>query len=342
MTLRINGEGDVNVGDVPLSVLEFATIGEGSSPTEGLVDTTELIKLAEYLGYKRAWVAEHHGFPSVASSAPAVLIAHLAASTKTIRVGSGGVLLPNHSPLVIAEQFGTLEALHPGRIDLGIGRAPGTDEATAKALRRNVDTTGEQFPRDVEEVVGYLTDKSDHPRSVPGGGYLSEIWILGSTQYGAEVAAIMGLPFSFAHPLNPLFTETALDIYRSLFRPSVHLQSPKVMVAVSVICAPTDEEARWLAGSIGLLSLQLRKGLLEPLPSAETAASARLTDSDRLYVESVLATHVIGNPTAAHKGLKDLVKKSGADELIISTRLHSQSDRMRSLELVAGAWNREM
>ena len=320
-----------------LSVLDLATVGSGSTAAQALADTTRLAADAERLGYRRFWVAEHHGMPAVASSAPAVLIAHLAAATSTIRVGSGGVMLPNHSPLVIAEQFGTLEALHPGRIDLGLGRAPGTDQATARALRRTAGLGPDTFPDDVVELVRYLADSDDapdHPTANPGRGYLPEVWLLGSSLYSAQLAGLLGLPFAFAYHFSPGPLDAALETYRSSFRPGLY-GAPHTMVAVSVLCAPTEEEAHWLAGPSRLSVLQLRTGRLGPLPSPEEAAAYRYSDVERALVDQVTSTHVVGDPTSVRSGLEALTRRTDADELILSIRAHSYETRLQALELIA-------
>lgn len=320
-----------------LSVLDLATVGTGSNPAEALADTTRLAVEAERLGYRRFWVAEHHAMPAVASSAPPVLIAHLAASTSSIRVGSGGVMLPNHSPLVVAEQFATLEALHPGRIDLGLGRAPGTDPATTRALRRTAALGPDTFPDDVIELIRYLADTDDapaHPVANPGRGYLPQVWLLGSSLYSAQLAGLLGLPFAFAYHFSPGPLDAALETYRANFRTGL-LAAPHTMVAVSTLCAPTSEEARWLAGPSALGILQLRTGRLGPLPTPEEAAAYRYTDAERALVEQVTSTHVIGDPETVREGLGDLARRTGADELILSTRAHSYETRLRSLELIA-------
>lgn len=322
-------------------MLDLATVAEGSTPARALAETTELARAAERLGYRRFWVAEHHGMPAVASSAPAVVVAHLAAATATIRVGAGGVMLPNHSPLVVAEQFATLEALHPARIDLGLGRAPGTDRLTARALRRSADLGADRFPDDVVEVIGYLDGTASHPRAVPGAGYRPEIWLLGSSLFSAGLAGLLGLPFSFAHHFSPVHTEPALTRYREVFRPSAVLAEPRAMVAVAVVCAASDDEARWLAGPAALSALQLRTSRLGPLPSPETAAAYRYTDAERDLVESVTATHVVGDPSTVRRGLEELVARTGADELMVTTRVHGPADRVRSFELLARAWSDE-
>jgi len=326
---------------IPLSVLDLATVASGSDPAQALAETTRLSVVVEQLGYNRLWVAEHHGMPAVASSAPAVLIAHLANATTTLRIGSGGVMLPNHSPLVIAEQFGTLEALHPGRIDLGLGRAPGTDHATARALRRTRDLSVDTFPDDVVELIQYLLPNEGapvHPSANPGSGYLPEVWLLGSSVFSAQLAGLLGLPFSFAYHFAPKLVDAALDTYRSTFRPSILHRGPKAMVAVSVLCAPTEAEARWLSRSSALSILQLRSGRLGPLPSPEEAAEYPFTAAETSIVDEAMSTHLIGDPETVHEGLTQLLRRTGSDEIMLSTRAHSYETRVRSLTLVASSW----
>jgi luciferase family oxidoreductase group 1 len=326
---------------VPLSVLELATVADGSAPAQALAEVTDLARRVEALGYHRLWVAEHHGMPAVASSAPAVLIAHLAAATGTIRVGSGGVMLPNHAPLVIAEQFATLEALHPGRIDLGLGRAPGTDPRTAQALRRTADLDADRFPDDLVELIGYFAGTIAHPRPVPGAGYRPEIWLLGSSLFSAELAGRLGLPFSFAHHFMPQNTEPALARYRAAFRPSAVLDRPHAMVGVAVVCAPTDDEARYLAGPAALSMVQLRTGRFGPLPTPETAAAYRYSLAEQQLVDSTTASWIVGDPDAVRAGLDDLVARTDADELIVTSRVHGYDARTRSFELLAASWGVE-
>jgi luciferase family oxidoreductase group 1 len=322
--------------------LDLATVASGSTPAAALAETTALAVAAEGLGYRRLWVAEHHGMPAVASSAPAVLIAHLASATRTLRIGAGGVMLTNHPPLVVAEQFGTLEALHQGRIDLGLGRAPGTDPQTARALRHGRDLDVEEFGQDVVELIRYLLPGEgppSHPMSVPGRGYLPEVWLLGSSLYSAQLAGMLGLPFSFAYHFAPHLLDHALEAYRSRFRPSVLHNVPRVMVAASVVCAPNVDEARWLSGSGALGILQLRSGRLGPLPSPEEAAAYPFSTAERALVEQTQATHLIGDPSAVAQGLDELQRRTGADELMLSTRIHAYAARLRSLTLVAEAWD---
>jgi luciferase family oxidoreductase group 1 len=329
---------------VTLSVLDLATVATGSTPAQALAETTRLAAVVEELGYHRMWVAEHHGMPAVASSAPAVVIAHLANATSTLRVGSGGVMLPNHSPLVVAEQFGTLEALHPGRIDLGLGRAPGTDQVTARALRRGQSLGADGFPDDVVELVSYLATGDGpptHPSPTPGRGYLPEVWLLGSSLFSAQLAGQLGLPYSFAYHFAPGLIDQALETYRSSFRPSFLLGQPRAMVAVSVICASTDAEAAWLSGSSALSILQLRSGRLGLLPSPEEAGAYEFSPAELAIVEEVMSTHVIGSPETVHDGLSRLLLRTDADEIMLSTRVHSYEARVQSLSLVAGTWGLE-
>ena len=328
--------------DLKLSVLDLAPVVEGSDPAAALANSTELVQVAERLGYHRHWVAEHHNMTWIASSAPAVIIAHLAANSETIRVGSGGVMLPNHQPLVVAEQFGTLESLNPGRIDLGIGRAPGTDQITAAALRRGVDPlSDEDLPRQLGELLGFFTGewRSGHPyqaiTAVPGEGAMPEIWLLGSSGYTAQVAGLLGMPYSFAHHFSAGNTEAAVQLYRSRFEPSDFLEEPKVMIGVGVICAETDEEARWLAGPSRLAFARLRSGRPGRLPTPEEAEAHDFTPDEEAVVSSVARGHIFGSPETVRTGLVDLIERTGADELILSTMVYEQKDRLRSYELVA-------
>ena len=324
--------------DVPLSVLDLAPVAAGRTAGEALHQTTELARRTEDLGYRRFWVAEHHNMPSIASSAPAVLIAHLAAATSRIRVGSGGVMLPNHPPLVVAEQFGTLEALHPGRIDLGIGRAPGTDQLTALALRRTMEgLSAERFPEELADLIGLFT--GDDPRApitaTPGSGDMPAIWLLGSSGYSAQLAGLLGLPFSFAHHFSAASTVPALALYRRYFRPSRWLERPHVMVAVSAICADTDERARWLSGPAALSFLRLRAGMPQPLATPEEAAAYPYSDSEREFAAGRFAAQAVGSPETVRRRLAGLIERTGADELMLTTMVYDIGDRVRSFELIA-------
>jgi luciferase family oxidoreductase group 1 len=323
---------------VPVSVLDLAPVPTGSSPGEALRATIDLARHAERLGFTRFWVAEHHNMPGVASSAPPVLVGQIAAATSSIRVGSGGVMLPNHASLVVAEQFGMLEALHPGRIDLGIGRAPGTDQATAAALRHRGP---DEFPEALTDLIGFFTGEwpAGHPfatvRAVPGQGSAPTMWLLGSSGYSAQVAGLLGLPFAFAHHFMPANTLPALALYRETFRPSAMLDRPYAMVAAGVVCAETDERARWLAGPSALSFLRLRSGRPGTLPSPEEAAAYPYTDLERAMVADRQSSQLIGSPSTVRDGLADLLAATSADELMITTMVFDPADRLRSLELVA-------
>jgi luciferase family oxidoreductase group 1 len=324
--------------EVPLSVLDLAPVAAGSTSGDALRNTTELAKRTEELGYRRFWVAEHHNMPSIASSAPAVLIAHLAAATSTIRVGSGGVMLPNHAPLVVAEQFGTLEALHPGRIDLGIGRAPGTDQVTALALRRTMEgLNAEQFPQELMGLIELFTGGDGPARitATPGRGDMPAVWLLGSSGYSAQLAGLLGLPFSFAHHFSSANTVPALALYRENFRPSRWLERPQAMVAVNTICADTDERARWLAGPAALSFLRLRTGKPQPLATPEEAAAYPYTPGEREIAWGRFESQAIGSPDTVRSQLAGLLERTGADELMLTTMVYDINDRIRSFELVA-------
>jgi luciferase family oxidoreductase group 1 len=323
------------VSDVALSVLDLAPLAEGATATEALRNTTELARRVESLGYRRFWVAEHHNMPSIASSSPAVLIAHLAAATSTIRVGSGGVMLPNHAPLVVAEQFGTLEALHPGRIDLGIGRAPGTDQRTALALRRTMaGLSAEAFPQELADLIAYFEGDAGAITAVPGSGNEPAIWLLGSSGFSAQLAGLLGLPFSFAHHFSSANTVPALELYRSSFRPSRWLSAPYAKVAVNVVCADTDDRARWLAGPAALAFLKLRSGTPEALATPEEAAAHPYTDRDRAFIQDRWTGQAIGSPDTVRRQLTDLLARTQADELMLTTMVYDLDDRTRSFELV--------
>jgi luciferase family oxidoreductase group 1 len=327
---------------IPLSVLDLASVSSGSTPTRALRNTVDLARRTERLGFTRFWLAEHHGMPGIASSAPAVLIAHVADATSTLRVGSGGVMLPNHPPLIVAEQFGMLEAMHPGRIDLGIGRAPGTDQATARALRRTAGPlSADDFPEQLGELVAFFTGgfPPGHPYAdilaVPARGNMPPVWLLGSSGYSAQVAGILGLPFAFAHHFSSENTLPALELYRSSFRPSAGRDRPYAMVAAAVICAETDQRARELAAPSGLAMLRLRQGRPGVWPSPEEAAAYPYTALDRQIISSATGSHIVGGPETVRKGLDELLAATAADELMIITNVHGHDDRIRSYELIA-------
>jgi luciferase family oxidoreductase group 1 len=301
----------------------------------------DLARRADELGFTRYWLAEHHNMPGIASSAPAVMIGAVAAATKDIRVGSGGVMLPNHPPLVVAEQFGTLAALHPGRIDLGLGRAPGTDQFTAAARRRAANPAADDFPDQLGELGAFLAGEwpEGHPyariSAVPHAVHPPVIWLLGSSLYSAELAGLLGMPFAFAHHFSAVNTMPALARYRESFRPG-QLSEPYAMLTVSVICAPTDDEADRIALPAALSFLRLRQGRPGPLPSPETAAAHPWTLQERAFVEERRAGQAIGSPETVEKELTGLLEATRADELMITTHVHAREDRIRSTELVRG------
>jgi luciferase family oxidoreductase group 1 len=322
---------------VPLSVLDLAPIGAGQRAADALAGTTLLARRADELGFRRFWVAEHHNIPSVASTAPEVLVAHVAASTDRIRVGSGGVMLPNHAPLAVAERFGMLEALHPGRIDLGLGRAPGTDMHTAMALR---STSPELFEEQFAQLRGHLGSGYAGMRGVAGEHTQPELWMLGSTDGGARIAAALGLPFVFAHHFHPHFTEPALELYRSLFRPSELLDAPRTIVAAGIVVGGDDEDAARRALPAGVAMLRLRQGRPAPIPTVEDAEALwpRLSPAERAAVDEVLERAIVGGPQTVHAGLLDLVERTGTDELMLISQVPDARQRARGLERVAQAF----
>ncbi|MFD9901349.1 LLM class flavin-dependent oxidoreductase [Mesorhizobium sp. UC22_110] len=320
-----------------LSVLDLSPVGEGSTPGQSLANTLDLARHAERLGYKRYWLAEHHNMPGIASAATAVVIAHVAAGTRTIRVGAGGIMLPNHAPLVIAEQFGTLAALHPGRIDLGLGRAPGTDMMTARALRRNLDAGVDNFPRDVVELMAYFEPAEDGQRirAVPGEGEAVPVWILGSSLYGAQLAAMLGLPYAFASHFAPAELDHALEVYRTRFEPSQHLDKPRVMLGINVIAAPTDAEARLLFTSLQQAFVNLRSGRPGRLPPPVENFDRDLDPVARTMLNQALSCAVVGSPETVKQGVEAFIARTGADELMVTAQVFDHAARVRSFEMLA-------
>ena len=319
------------------SVLDLAPIVEGSNATTALANTIPLASAAEGLGYTRYWVAEHHNMQGIASSATAVVIAHVAAATQHIRVGSGGIMLPNHAPLVIAEQFGTLASLYPGRIDLGLGRAPGTDQQTTYALRRTLNSALDSFPQDVRELQYYFGPPQENQRvyAIPGSNTQVPIWILGSSLYGAQVAAMYGLPFGFASHFAPAMMHEAIAIYREKFRPSLQLENPYVMVGYNVCAAETMEEAQYLRSS-GLQSfLRMRSGKPSRLPPPVKDFEATLDPTSRNMLKTARAASVVGDPDTVFQGMQQFVDATQADELIIVCQIYEFEKRLRSYEIVA-------
>jgi luciferase family oxidoreductase group 1 len=334
--------GEVDRLALPMSVLDLAPVADNSSVRAALRNTIDLAQRVERLGFGRFWVAEHHNMPGIASSAPAVLLGHIAAATSTIRVGSGGVMLPNHAPLVVAEQFGMLEALHPGRVDLGLGRAPGTDRVTAYALRRSVEAlSADEFPTALGELFGFFSGAfpDGHPfqrvTAVPGAGHEPAIWLLGSSGYSAQVAGALGLPFAFAHHFSGENTVAALQRYRESFTPGRGLAEPYAMISVNTLAAETDERARYLSGAQLLAFLWLRQGRPSRLPSPAEAAAYAYSQPEREFADERLASQAIGSPATVRRRLGELVDATGADELMLVCTTYDHADRIRSFELVA-------
>jgi luciferase family oxidoreductase group 1 len=320
----------------PLSILDLSPIAEGSDAAQSFRNTLDLARHGERWGYRRIWLAEHHGMPGIASAATAVLIGHVAGGTTSIRVGAGGIMLPNHAPLVIAEQFGTLEALFPGRIDLGLGRAPGSDQATARALRRNLASDSDEFPQDVLELMDYFSaEPKQRVRAVPGTGLKVPLWILGSSLFGAHLAGTLGLPFAFASHFAPTLLMQAIDQYRTAFRPSAQLERPYLMLGFNVFAADTDAEARFLATSMQQSFVNLRSGRPSPLPPPREGYLEGLGAQERGLLEQILACSAIGAPATVAKGLQAFLERTGADELMISSHIFEHRARLRSYELTA-------
>jgi luciferase family oxidoreductase group 1 len=327
-----------SANQIPFSVLDLAPVKEGSTIRESFSVTLSLARHAEALGYRRFWLAEHHNIAGIASAATAVLISFVAGGTKKIRVGAGGVMLPNHAPLVIAEQFGTLETLYPGRIDLGIGRAPGTDQLTMRALRRTLSNVDEDFPRDVAELLSYFLPARDGRavRAVPGEGLMVPVWLLGSSLYSAQLAALMGLPFAFASHSAPDYLLQALKIYRSEFRPSESLSAPYAMACLNVFAADTDEEARRLFTSVQQAFIKLRRnnpGLLQP--PVETMEGLWMA-FEKAGLEHALRYSVVGASETVRRGLVSFIELTKADEIMVTSQIFDPIARLRSFEILAG------
>jgi luciferase family oxidoreductase group 1 len=344
---------------VPLSVLDLCPVPAGETAAEALHRSLDLARHAERWGYIRYWVAEHHNMPGIASSAPAVLVGQIAAATSAIRVGSGGVMLPNHAPLTVAEQFGTLEALHPGRIDLGIGRAPGTDRATARALRRSAEAVpAAGFARQLAELRSYFdSPHADRPpadrppdelpaaessaaggriRAIPAEGNEPAVWLLGSTGFSAELAGQLGLPFAFAYHFSAANARPALALYRRTFTPSARLAQPYCLISVSVLCAADAAHAHWLHGSTRLSMLRLRTGRPARLPSPEEAARRSYSSDERAVIGEATGSHLVGDLATVTRRLQQLVDSTGADEVMLTTSTFAHADRLASYELLAG------
>ncbi|MCW4115435.1 LLM class flavin-dependent oxidoreductase [Aurantimonas sp. MSK8Z-1] len=324
---------------LPFSVLDLSPVPEGGTPATALANTLELAQQAEALGFNRYWLAEHHNMTGIASAATAIVIGHVAAGTRTIRVGSGGIMLPNHAPLVIAEQFGTLATLFPGRIDLGLGRAPGTDMITARALRRSLENS-DNFPQDVMELLVYLGDPEPNQtiRAVPGAGTNVPVWILGSSLYGAQLAAHFGLPYAFASHFAPAALEEAIEVYRQTFRPSDHLAQPYFMLAMNVFAADTDAEALRLRTSMQQAFANLRRGRPGPLPRPVEDIETVLSPAELAQVGQVLAVSATGSPSTVRAEIRRLVDRYRPDEVIVTGQIHDHAARMRSFAIAADAF----
>lgn len=322
---------------IPISVLDLSPVPEGSDAGQALRNSLDLARHAEAFGYRRFWMAEHHNMPGIASAATAVALAHVAAGTQRIRIGAGGIMLPNHAPLVVAEQFGTLAALHPGRVDLGLGRAPGTDQVAARALRRNLAGDGDEFPRDVVELLAYFrpAEAGQLLQAVPGAGEEVEVWILGSSTFGAQLAAYLGLPYAFASHFAPAQMMDAIATYRERFRPSERLAAPRVMLGVNVFAADTDAEARRLFSSLQQAFLNLRRGRPGKLPAPVDGLEEHLDPHGRAMLDQALACSVVGGPETVRHGIAEFVARTGADELMVTAQIHDHAARVRSFEILA-------
>ncbi len=318
------------------SLLDLSPIPEGKSAADALAATVDLARAAERFGYHRYWLAEHHNMPGIASAATAVVIGHVASATSTMRIGAGGIMLPNHAPLVIAEQFGTLATLYPGRIDLGLGRAPGTDMATARALRRHM-APEDSFPQDVQELISYFGDSSDATpvRAIPGAGTHVPVWILGSSLYGAQLAAWLGLPYAFASHFAPDMLEQALAIYRSTFQPSDQLEKPHVMMAAGVCAAATDAEAAFLRSSQFLAFARLRTGRPGKLPHPTHDLDREIPAPVMAQVEQALSCSATGSASTIRQKLRNIIDTYQPDELMVTGMIHDHAARVRSFEIAA-------
>ena len=331
-----------DLNSIPFSVLDLAPVPEGATVADSLRNTLDLARRAEALGYRRFWLAEHHNMVGIASAATAVLVGYVAGGTSSIRVGSGGVMLPNHSPLVVAEQFGTLEALYPGRIDLGLGRAPGTDQLTMRALRRHLAAAAEDFPRDVAELRSYFAAARPGQlvRAVPGAGLDVPLWLLGSSLYSARLAAELGLPFAFASHFAPDYLTHALEVYREGFRPSGALKEPYAMACLNVFAAETDAEARRLFTSLQQAFVNLRRGRPGHLPPPAETLGGLATELELAGAGHALRYSVVGSPETVRAGLAAFADLTRADELMVTSQIHDHAARLRSFELVAAARGR--
>ena len=324
---------------VPLSILDLSPILEGGDAAQSFGNSLDLARDAERLGYRRYWLAEHHNMPGIASAATAVVIAHVAAGTSSIRVGAGGIMLPNHAPIMVAEAFGTLASLHPGRIDLGLGRAPGTDQLTAQALRRNLNQNVDTFPEDVIELRGYFQANAAEQRvkAVPGAGLDVPIWILGSSFYGAQLAAALGMPYAFASHFAPAEMDQAIAVYRSRFQPSEQLSKPHAMLGLNIFAADTEEEARLIFTSHQQAFVNLRSGKPGRLPPPVANFAENLDPRWRAMLDQMLSCRIVGSPEMVEEGLRDFVKHTEIDEIMVTGQIYDHAARKRSFEIAAQA-----
>ena len=326
---------------IPFSVLDLSPITQGSHPATSFKNTLALAQLTDTLGFHRYWMAEHHGMEGIASAATALLISHVAAHTNHLRVGAGGIMLPNHAPLVIAEQFGTLEALYPDRIDLGLGRAPGSDQTTARALRRNLSSSPDDFPRDVLELIDYLSDEPDQPvHAIPGRGANVPIWILGSSLFGAQLAAALGLPYAFASHFAPRHLMQAIDVYRSTFKPSEHLDKPYVMLGFNVFAADSNEHAHYLASSAQQYIVQLRTGKPGQIPPPVANFYENSSPEIQALIQHATACSAIGDADTVTENIRQFIEITQADELIITSNIYDHHERLHSYEILADVYQR--
>ncbi|OWW22267.1 LLM class flavin-dependent oxidoreductase [Noviherbaspirillum denitrificans] len=323
--------------DIPLSILDLAPILQGGNAADAFRRTLDLAQHAERWGYRRYWLAEHHGMPGIASAATAVVIGHVAAGTSTIRVGAGGIMLPNHAPLVIAEQFGTLESLYPGRIDLGLGRAPGSNQLTARALRRSLQNDGEEFPQQLAELRAYFKPRGDGPRvrAVPGEGLNVPIWLLGSSDFSAQLAGHLGLPFAFAGQFSPAYLQAALSLYRQCFQPSDVLEKPYAMVGLNIVAADSMQEAQHLLTTHQQMHVNLIRGVPAQMPPPVDSMDGRWSPMEQASVEATLRASIVGDADTVKARLQAFVDETQADELIINCMIHDHAARLRSYEIAA-------
>lgn len=329
------------LSQIPISVLDLATIKAGRSITDTFQSSVDLAQHAEHWGFRRYWFAEHHSMESIASSATSVLIGHIAGKTSTIRVGSGGIMLPNHSPLVIAEQFGTLEYLYPGRIDLGLGRAPGSDQVTARALRRNLTEGPNDFPESLMELKRYFSSENSTSkvRAIPGEGLNIPIWLLGSSTYSAQLAAMLGLPFAFASHFAPTYLHTALKLYHANFKPSAELAKPYALACVNVITADTDEEANYLATSFYQLAMGIIHGVSPQMQPPVQTMDGIWTDAEKAAILQMMKYAFIGSPQTVKKELETFIAETRVDEIMVASHIYDHTAKLRSYEILAELWN---